>query len=39
MLGVQVVVIKGGYDIMPPYFSYFVSFVNPSILSQVVLNG
>jgi hypothetical protein len=39
MLGVQEVVIKGGYALMPPSFSYSVTIVNPSILSQVVLKG
>jgi hypothetical protein len=39
MLGVQEVVIKGGYDLIPPSFSYCVTIVNPSILSQVVLKG
>jgi hypothetical protein len=39
MLGVQEVVIKGGYAIIPPSFSYCVTFVNPSILSQIVLKG
>jgi hypothetical protein len=39
MLGVQKVVIKGGWALMPPSFSYCVTIVNPSILSQVVLKG
>ena len=39
MLGVQEVVIKGGQALMPPSFSYCVTIVNPSILSQVVLKG
>ena len=39
MLGAQEVVIKGGWDLMPPSFSYCVIIVNPSILSQVVLKG
>ena len=39
MLGVQEVVIKGGQALMPPSLSYCVIFVNPSILSQVVLKG
>jgi hypothetical protein len=39
MLGVQEVVIKGGYALMPPSFSYCVIITNPSILSQVVLKG
>jgi hypothetical protein len=37
MLGVQEVVIKGVYALMPPSFSYCVIIINPSILSQVVL--
>ncbi|MCZ2221973.1 hypothetical protein NUW87_11490, partial [Corynebacterium pilbarense] len=32
MLGVQEVVIKGGYALMHPSFSYCVTIVNPSIL-------
>jgi hypothetical protein len=39
MLGVQEVVIKGGYAIIPPSFSYCVTIVDPSILSQVILKG
>ena len=39
MLGVQEVVPKGGQALVPPSFSYCVIFVNPSILSQVVLKG
>jgi hypothetical protein len=39
MLGVEEVVIKGGYTLIPPSFSYCVSFVNPSILSQVFIKG
>ena len=39
MVGVQQVVIKGGYALIPPSFSYCVNFINPSILSQVVLKG
>jgi hypothetical protein len=39
MLGVQEVVIMGGQDLMPPSFSYCVTIVNHSILSQVVLKG
>jgi hypothetical protein len=39
MLGVQEVVINGGYALIPPSFSYCVTIVNPSILSQVVLKG
>jgi hypothetical protein len=39
MLGFHEVVIKGGYALMTPSFSYSFTFVNPSILSQVVLKG
>jgi hypothetical protein len=39
MLGVQEVVVKGGYAPMPPSFSYYVTLVNPFILFQVVLKG
>ena len=39
MVGVQEVVTKGGQALVPPSFSYCVIFVNPSILSQVVLKG
>jgi hypothetical protein len=39
MLGVQEVVIKRGYDLLLPSFSYCIAFVNPSILSQVILKG
>ena len=39
MVSVQEVVIKGAYALIPPSFSYCVNFVNPSILSQVVLKG
>ena len=39
MLGVQEVVTKGGQALVPPSFSYCVIFVNPSILSPVVLKG
>ena len=39
MLGVQEFVVKGEYALMYPSFSYSVTFVNPSILSQVVLKG
>eukprot|EP00253_Pinus_taeda_P004061 PITA_04061 len=39
MLGVPEVVNKGGKALVPPSFSYCVIFVNPSILSQVVLKG
>ena len=39
MVGVQEVVIKGGYALMPHSFSYYVNFVNPSIISQVFLKG
>ena len=39
MVGVQEVVIKGGQALIPPSSSYCVNFVNPSILSQVVLKG
>jgi hypothetical protein len=39
MLGVQEVVIKGKLALMPHFFSYCVTIVNPSILSQVVLKG
>jgi hypothetical protein len=37
MLGVQEVVIKGGKDLIPP--SFCVTFINPSILTHVVLKG
>ena len=33
------VIIQGGYALMHPSFSYCVTFLNPSILSQVVLKG
>jgi hypothetical protein len=39
MLGVQEVVINGGYTLMPPSLSYCVTIVTPSIPSQVVLKG
>ena len=39
MADVQEVVFKGGYALIPPSFSYCVNFLNPSILSQVVLKG
>jgi hypothetical protein len=39
MLGVEEVVIKGGYVLMPPSFSYCFTIVNPSILFQVFLKG
>jgi hypothetical protein len=39
MLGVEEVFLEGGYTLIPPSFSYCVSFVNPTILSQVVLKG
>ena len=39
MLGVQEVVIKGGQALMPPSLSYWLCFVNPSILSQVLKGG
>ena len=39
MLGFQEIVIKGGWALMPLSFSYCVTIVNPSILSQVVLKG
>jgi hypothetical protein len=39
MLGVQEVVIKRGQALFSPSFSYCVTIVNPSILSQVILKG
>lgn len=36
-LGVHEVVIKGGYVLMPPSLSYCVTFLNPSILSRLLL--
>jgi hypothetical protein len=39
MLRVEEVVIKVGSTLIPHSLSYCLSFVNPSILSQVILNG
>lgn len=39
MLGVQGVFTKVVYALIPPSLFYYVTFVNPSILSQVFLKG